>query len=295
MRLVIISGRSGSGKTIALHALEDLGFYCIDNLPIFFLPELEQEIGKRHPLVAVSLDARNIPSDSVHLKNVVQDLNVRGESCEILYLDANENILLQRFSETRRKHPLTDVSTSLREAVRKEHEILTPIANLADLTIDTSPLSRQELHNLIRDRLAHHNGSQIQLLLKSFGFKHGLPPDADFVFDVRCLPNPYWRLELRALSGLDEPVIDYLETIPEVQGMLKTLCHFLETWIPHFEADNRSYITIAVGCTGGQHRSVYMVESIAKKISHKINNTQIRHRELKDLSNLKFPPIAESI
>lgn len=281
MRLVIISGRSGSGKTIALHVLEDLGFYCIDNLPIFFLPELEKEIGNSHPLVAVSLDARNIPSDSTHLKTMVQDLNARGKSCEILYLDAQENALLQRFSETRRKHPLTDNTTSLREAIRKEHELLTPIAALADLTIDTSPLSRQELHNLIRDRIAHHNGSQVQLLLKSFGFKHGLPPDADFVFDVRCLPNPYWKIDLRALSGLDEPVIQYLEGIPEVQSMLKHICSFLETWIPHFEADNRSYVTIAVGCTGGQHRSVYMVETIAKTISRQIANTQIRHRELK--------------
>jgi UPF0042 nucleotide-binding protein len=280
MRLIIISGRSGSGKTIALHVLEDLGFYCIDNLPIFFLPELEKEIGNSHPLVAVSLDARNIPSDSTHLKTVVQDLHERGKSCEILYLDAQENALLQRFSETRRKHPLTDNTTSLREAIRKEHELLTPIAALADLTIDTSPLSRQELHNLIRDRIAHHNGSQVQLLLKSFGFKHGLPPDADFVFDVRCLPNPYWKIDLRALSGLDEPVIQYLEEIPEVQSMLKHICNFLETWIPHFEADNRSYVTIAIGCTGGQHRSVYMVETIAKTISRQIANTQIRHREL---------------
>jgi UPF0042 nucleotide-binding protein len=281
MRLAIISGRSGSGKTIALHALEDLGFYCIDNLPLFFLPELEKEIGHIHPLVAVSLDARNIPHDTTHLRNLVQDLHDRGKSCEILYLDAHENVLLQRFSETRRKHPLTDNITSLREAIRKEHEMLTPIANLADLTIDTSPLSRQELHNLIRDRIAHHDGSQIQLLLKSFGFKHGLPPDADFVFDVRCLPNPYWQVELRTLTGLDADVIRYLEAIPEVQDLLKNICSFLETWIPHFEADNRSYITIAIGCTGGQHRSVYMVESIAKKISHQITNTQTRHRELK--------------
>lgn len=283
MRLIVISGRSGSGKTIALHALEDLGFYCIDNLPILFLPELEQEIGDLHPLVAVSLDARNIsnPIDATNLKDMVQDLHQRGKSCEILYLDADENVLLQRFSETRRKHPLTDSNTSLREAIRKERDILTPIAALADLTIDTSPLNRQALHNLIRDRVTHHNGSQIQLLLKSFGFKHGLPPDADFVFDVRCLPNPYWQIELRALTGQDSPVIQFLQNCTEVQNMLDNLCLFLETWIPHFEADNRSYMTIAIGCTGGQHRSVYMVESLAKKLGNKIGNMQIRHRELK--------------
>ncbi len=284
MRLVIISGRSGSGKTIALHALEDLGFYCIDNLPSSFLPELEKQVGSLHPSVAVSIDVRNSPGDSLHFKTVINDLNKAKKRCEIVYLDANENTLLKRFSETRRKHPLTDQATSLREAIRKEYEILSPVANLADLIIDTSPLTSQELKNLIRDRIAHHQESQIQLLLQSFGFKYGLPPDADFIFDVRCLPNPYWQPNLKALSGLDNLVIDYLAKIPEVQQLLIDICTFIEKWIPHFEADHRSYVTIAIGCTGGQHRSVYMVESIAKKIGSKITNTQIRHRELKLVS-----------
>ncbi len=281
MRLVIVSGRSGSGKTIALHALEDLGFYCIDNLPFLLVPELQGQLGSTHPTVAVSVDARNYPSNSLQFKNVIKDLNQTKNKCEIVYLDADENTLLKRFSETRRKHPLSNSSISLREAIQKELEILAPIASLADLIVDTSLLTRQGLYNIIRDRIAHHHEGKIQLLLQSFGFKHGLPPDADFVFDVRCLPNPYWEPELSALNGLDHLVIQYLEKIPEANRLIKDISTFIENWIPYFEADNRSYVTIAIGCTGGQHRSVYMVESLSALIKDKIQNTQTRHRELK--------------
>lgn len=281
MRLVIISGRSGSGKTVALHALEDLGFYCIDNLPFLFLTELESQVGAAHPLVAVSIDVRNSPTDSIQFQNVIDALNKATKKCDIVYLDAEENVLLQRFSETRRKHPLTNQTTSLREAIRKEQDILMPIADLADFTIDTTPLTRQELYHLIRTRIASQPyQDQIQLLLLSFGFKHGLPPNADFVFDVRCLPNPYWQLHLRKLSGLDAPVIEYLQSIPQVQRLLTEISHFIQNWLPAFEADNRSYLTIAIGCTGGQHRSVYMVEGIAKTLEQQVSNLQIRHREL---------------
>lgn len=279
MRLVIISGRSGSGKTIALHALEDLGFYCIDNLPFAFLPELEAQVGQLHPDIAVSIDARNNPSLPL-FHDVLMNLNKSEKKCEIIYLDADENTLLQRFSETRRKHPLTAPNVSLREAIRQEHELLTPIAALADLTINTSPLNRQDLIALIRSRLSHKAQGQIQILLQSFGFKHGLPADVDFVFDVRCLPNPYWKPGLKALTGLDKEVIEYLETIPSVNHFVQDIFNFIEKWIPHFEAEHRNYITIAIGCTGGQHRSVYMVEAIAKKITSTFSNTLIRHREL---------------
>lgn len=281
MRHVIISGRSGSGKTVALHALEDLGFYCIDNLPVALLPELERCIDASHPLVAVSIDARNMPTDLLHFKDIITQLNIHGKTCEILYLDANDNTLLKRFSETRRKHPLSNETTSLREAIRKEHDLLTSIASLADLTIDTSPLNRQALHNLVVDRIARHAHNSLQLLLQSFGFKHGVPPDADFVFDVRCLPNPYWEPHLRESTGLDKEVIQFLKSKSEVNKMLDDIYQFLITWIPHFIANNRSYITIALGCTGGQHRSVYLIETIAKKIKNQIPNTQIRHRELR--------------
>lgn len=280
MRLVIISGRSGSGKTIALHVLEDLGFYCIDNLPVALLPELEKYIPKNQPQVAVSIDARNIPSDLHHLKDIISELNARGKNAEILYLDADENTLLKRYSETRRKHPLSSSKISLREAIRQEQLLLTPIASLADLTIDTTPLSRQKLQNLIRDRVAFSPKSRIQILLQSFGFKHGLPPEADFLFDVRCLPNPYWVPGLRELSGRDPKVAEFLADKHDVQKMLNTLTQFLLEWIPNFEADNRSYLTVALGCTGGMHRSVYLVEALAKKLETTLPNIQIRHREL---------------
>lgn len=283
MRLVIVSGRSGSGKTVALHALEDLGFYCIDNLPISFLPELKTHVPKSHAYVAISIDVRNIPSGDLETFKSLLD-GFKGQSktpADIIYLDADENTLLQRFSETRRKHPLSNDKTSLREAIRKEHELLTPIADLADLTIDTSPLTRQTLYNLIRNRVAlDAPHTQIQLLLQSFGFKHGLPPDADFVFDIRCLPNPYWNPELRGLSGKDNLVCEFLESLPDVRDMLKEIASFLEHWIPRFQADNRSYLSIAIGCTGGQHRSVYMVERLAEVLRKKLPNIQVRHREL---------------
>lgn len=282
MRLVIISGRSGSGKTVALRALEDIGFYCIDNLPIALLSELEKHIGWSQPQVAVSIDARNIETDLLHFKEIISALEASGIHGEILYLDADENSLLKRFSETRRKHPLTKETISLREAIRKEHELLAPIAALADLTIDTNHLSRQALHNLIRDRIAPRSKGQLQVLLQSFGYKHGLPPDADFVFDLRCLPNPYWEPSLRENSGLNENVIHYLDAQPQVQEMLNSIDQFLEKWISSFQADNRSYVTIALGCTGGQHRSVYMVESLAKKLNAKFSPVQIRHRELEN-------------
>ena len=284
MRLVIISGRSGSGKTIALHALEDLGFYCIDNLPFFLVPDLDKQLGSVHPSVAVSVDARNCPSNSAQFNDIIKNLNQAKNRCEIVYLGADENTLLKRFSETRRKHPLSEHSTSLREAIQKELAILTPIASLADIIIDTSTLSRQQLCNIIRDRIAHHHAGKIQLLIQSFGFKHGLPPEADFVFDVRCLPNPYWEPALKPLTGQEPAVMEYLEKIPEVQQLISDICVFIEKWIPHFEADNRSYVTIAIGCTGGQHRSVYIVESLFQKLNTKFLNIQLRHRELKATS-----------
>lgn len=280
MRLIIISGRSGSGKTVALHALEDLGFYCIDNLPIGLLPELERFVGGSHPLVGISIDARNIPSDILQFKDIIQQLKKPGSFTEILYLDADDNTLLKRFSETRRKHPLSNQDVSLREAIRKEQDLLYPIASQADLTLDTTPLGHQELRNLIRDRVTNYIGGSLQLLLESFGYKRGLPPDADFVFDVRCLPNPYWQTELRTLSGKDKPVIDFLMQQPDVKKLSEDIKQFLEKWIPRFAADNRSYLTVALGCTGGQHRSVFLVEYLANQLRDTVKNIQVRHRDV---------------
>lgn len=280
-KLVIVSGRSGSGKTVALHALEDLGYYCVDNLPVTLLSELKSHIKAAHPLVAVSIDARNIPADLVHFKEILDALKSSTPvDCEILYLDADDNTLVKRYSETRRKHPLTRRGTSLREAIQKERDLLAPIANHADYTIDTSHSKRQSLQNLVRDRIIRTESSKLQLLLQSFGYKHGLPPEADFVFDIRCLPNPYWESALRPLTGLDAPVIEFLEQQPDVLKMQNDILNFLLNWIPHFEADNRSYLTIALGCTGGQHRSIYMVESLALMLKSRVPSTEIRHRDL---------------
>ncbi len=285
MRLVIISGRSGSGKTVALNALEDLGFYCIDNLPIAFLPNLEDHLEKPQAQVAVSIDIRNLPPDTTHFKDIITGLRDTNIICEIIYLDADDNTILKRYSETRRKHPLTNAKTTLKDAIREEGELLSPIVSLADLIIETTLLSRQALHSLIHERVASHISNTLQLLLVSFGFKHGLPPDADFVFDLRCLPNPYWQPELRPFTGLDENVIKFLESQEAVGKMLKDIENFVNQWIPCFEADNRSYLTIALGCTGGIHRSVYMAEMLATKLRRKLKNTLIRHRDMPNKSS----------
>ena len=280
MRLVIISGRSGSGKTIALRVLEDLGFYCIDNLPITLLPELGHYIEPRLENIGVSIDVRNIPEGLMHFRDIIKKLNVLGHTCEILYLDATNHVLLKRFSETRRKHPLTNVHTSLQEAMQKERLILESISSLADLTIDTSGLGNQQLHQMIRDRLQAHNAKHVHILIQSFGYKRGLPPDADFIFDIRCLPNPYWQPELRDLSGQEKAVIDFLSAQVDVQAMFQDIVCFLERWIPRFAADNRSYLTIALGCTGGYHRSVYLCDKIASILKKTHPAVQIRHRDL---------------
>ena len=280
MHLIIVSGRSGSGKTIALHALEDLGFYCIDNLPIGLLTALDIEIGGAHPKVAVSIDSRNLPVDLFHFKDILTQLNKPDQSCTIIYLDANESTLLNRFSETRRKHPLSKDNMSLREAIRKENELLFPIASLADLVLDTSNTSQHTLHTLIRNKVEHHRDGHLQLMLQSFGFKYGLPPESDFIFDARCLPNPYWEPDLKPLTGLDKKVQQYLKNKVEVKQMLKDILSFIKNWIPKFKADNRSYLTISIGCTGGCHRSVYLVDQLAKNLNISVNNLIVYHREL---------------
>ena len=281
MRLVVVSGRSGSGKTVSLHVLEDLGYYCVDNLPVDMLPGLVSRLQEDHPRLAVSIDARNLPSDVHVLKDVLQELRKPDWQSEIIYLDADHKSLLRRFSETRRRHPLTNERVSLQEAIEREHVLLSPLASMADMTIDTSNLTHHELCGLIRDRVARKNTNGLQLLIQSFGYKHGMPADADFIFDVRCLPNPYWQPELRGLKGTDQLVAAFLQVCPEVEQMIEDIIRFLENWIPRFEADNRSYLTVGVGCTGGHHRSVYVTEQLVERALKSNLNVQIRHRDLK--------------
>ena len=283
MRLVIVSGLSGSGKSVALHTLEDLGYYCIDNLPAGLLSVLAQELSLAATPVqnaAVGIDARNLPQALQQFSQVLDQLKQRGISSEILFLTCETETLIKRFSETRRRHPLSNSGAALAEAVEQERALLEPIAQRADLFIDTSLTNIHQLRDLVLSRVARQSRNRLSLLFESFGYKHGIPRDADFVFDARCLPNPHWQPELRPLSGHDKPVAQYLDSEPQVAAMHEQLRSFLEQWIPAFEAGNRSYLTIAVGCTGGQHRSVYLVERLARHFQTHYPNVVTRHREL---------------
>ncbi len=284
MQLVIVSGRSGSGKSTALAVLEDNNFYCIDNLPAELLLNLvENTLLANDPAtqqVAVSIDARNLPHQLEQLPQLLAQIKQRNIDCDVLYLDASNASLLKRFSETRRRHPLTKGSLSLAEAIEAEKQMLAPIAQLADLTIDTTQLNLYQLADCIKLRLLDKPEPTTSILLESFGFKRGLPIDADLVFDVRCLPNPYWEPELRAYSGQDAPVHEYFAQQPEVGEMYADLYAYLSKWLPRIADSNRAYVTVAIGCTGGRHRSVYLVDQLAKALDGKLPNLQIRHRDL---------------
>lgn len=281
MKLVIVSGLSGSGKSIALQVLEDLEYYCIDNLPVNMLEALSKEITSlKYENVAIGIDARNVATELEEFPQQLKQLQKSNIECEIFFLEASNAALLKRFSETRRKHPLSNKETPLNEAIIQERYLLEPISSKADLRLDTSATNVHQLRDLIKARVQKADNQSISIMLESFGFKHGVPINADFVFDVRCLPNPHWVPELRPLTGLDKPVNDYLDEHEEVTEMYNDIMTFMEKWIPRFEADNRSYITIAIGCTGGQHRSVYLVNKLAKKMKTQHNNVLSRHREI---------------
>lgn len=284
MKLVILSGLSGSGKSVALHTLEDLGYYCIDNLPLFLLKDLvlrlNDSLNQAFTQTAVGIDARTSPDELRYLPELVQSAQKKGIECRVIFLDTQTDTLIRRFSETRRKHPLTRGDRPLREAIHLERRLLEPIRRTADIRFDTTQTNIHELRSRVRGWLVGSQSPNALILLQSFGFKHGVPQDVDFVFDVRCLPNPHWQPALKALTGLDPMVVEFLESSPEVRRMRDDILAFFERWIPSFETDGRSYLTIAIGCTGGQHRSVYMAETLRQHfegIGHKV---MVRHREL---------------
>ncbi len=284
MKLIIVTGLSGSGKSIALHSLEDEGYYCIDNMPVFlliaFATNLVEQPDVNFELTAVGIDARSGPEDFSEIPRLVEKLKQDGIDCEIVVLEAQDDVLIKRFSETRRKHPLTDEHTTLAEAITQERELLQPLILASDLRIDTSYSNQHQLRKTIRTRVAQAAENKLSLQIESFGFKHGVPRDADFVFDIRCLPNPHWQQELRPLTGKDKAVADFLAEQPDTNRMFNDISRFIENWIPSFQADGRSYLTVAIGCTGGQHRSVYMTERLCDYFEQ-TEITAIRsHREL---------------
>lgn len=284
MNLIIVSGMSGSGKSIALHLLEDMGYYCIDNLPISMLPSLIKEFNSKTSEtvqdIAIGIDARNIPDSLNDFESCLNELNKNKISYKVFYLEANDESIIKRYSETRRKHPLSKPNMSLAEAITLEKKLLEPVAYCADLTFDTSLTNVHQLRERIKERLINDNAATTSILIESFGFKHGAPINADFVFDVRCLSNPHWVPELRAQTGQDKAVIEFLESNQDVETMYNDILFFIKKWLPKFIAENRSYMTIAIGCTGGQHRSVYITEKIVSELIKDYSTILMRHREL---------------
>ena len=284
MRLVIVSGLSGAGKSVTLHVLEDIGYYCIDNLPAALLKSLVDEVSsgaeKTGRLLAVGIDARNRLRDIEKLPSLIEEFREHNIQTEVLFVLADDEVLLKRYGETRRRHPLAGHGSALRTAIQEEREILSEVINSADLIIDTSRTSIYELADIIRDRVDRRGPRSISILIESFGYKHGIPADADFVFDLRCLPNPYWQHELRHLTGLDKDVRDFLEAHEEVASLHDDLVEFLKRWIPLYDKAHRGFLTIAIGCTGGQHRSVYMADRLAASLRPDHPTIRTRHNEL---------------
>ena len=284
MRLVVVSGLSGSGKSVALNMLEDLGWFCVDNIPAGLLPSLVsytlQDDAPIYRRLAVGLDARNRPGELEAVPEQIADFRRSGIRCEEIYLHADDETLLRRFAETRRHHPLAGAGVSLAEAVAAERVLLHTLADSADLVLDTRALSVHALRELIRQRVEERRTGHVSILFESFAYKTGVPGDADFVFDSRALPNPYWEPALKSLTGRDPPVQAFLEASPAVASLIDDIVRFLEARIPEFERTNRGYLTVAIGCTGGQHRSVYLVERLAARFAGLRSQVLTRHTAL---------------
>lgn len=279
MELIIISGRSGSGKSVALRALEDAGYYCVDNIPLPSIPTLTYYLTQENRSAVISLDIRNLPNTP----NAIEELLTQLEplNAKLIFLDCERNTLIRRYSDSRRIHPLsTQDDLSLEGALDLEQKLLEPLVQNANYIIDTSHLSSHELAENLRQILQGSTEKELKIIFQSFGFKYGLPADSDYVFDVRFLPNPHWNPELRPMTGLEQPVIDFLERQTEVHNFIYQTRNYLEMWLPMLEQNNRSYLTIAIGCTGGKHRSIFIAEQLAKYFQAKGKNVQVRHKSL---------------
>lgn len=284
MKLIIISGLSGSGKSVALHTMEDEGFYCVDNFPLGLLTEFVDQINKQqiqiYDEVAVGIDARSGANDLKEFDATIKAIRNKNIEVEIVYIHADLNELIKRFSDTRRRHPLTRKGIPLAEAIDIERNLLLPIARDADLNLDTTHTNVHQLRSLIKNTIISRPKKQLSILIQSFGFKHSTPTDSDFVFDVRCLPNPHWEPALQALTGQDKAVQDFFNRHDDVLDMIDHIKTFMQHWIPKFAEQSRYYLTISIGCTGGQHRSVFIAEQLHKHFSSQYAGTSIRHREM---------------
>ncbi len=285
MELVIVSGRSGAGKTVALRCIEDLGYYCVDNLPVVLLPNLVEVSKGKYERIAVSIDVRNLPTDPNSIHEILQTIQQLDELKVVsLFIDADDAILIKRYSETRRIHPLTKLGNfSLEQAIKHESSLLAPLSSYTDLRIDTGNLNIYNLSEIITTRLLGRKSKELVIVIESFGFKNGNPKDADFVFDARFLPNPHWVPKLRALTGLDDGVIEFLKTKESVLEYINQIDVFINNWLPQIERNNRSYLTIAIGCTGGQHRSVFIAEQLVERLKNRNKTVQVRHLALESL------------
>jgi len=286
VRIIIVSGLSGSGKSVALHMLEDLGFYCIDNIPAALLkPFVSHTVRSPEPAydrTAIGLDARNTAAEIATVPKLVDELKRSGIHCEVLFLLAGEDELLRRFAETRRKHPMIRDDVGLRDAIAMERSLLEPVVYAADLVIDTSRMGVRELREIVHQRVEQRTAGRLSITFESFGFKHGIPGDADFVFDARSIANPYWEPTLRKLTGRDSDVIRFLAEQAAAGRLIEDIATFIDARIGEYEASNRGYLTVAVGCTGGQHRSVYIVDRLAERFAQRFANVTARHSGLPD-------------
>lgn len=279
MEIIIISGRSGAGKSVALRALEDSGYYCVDNIPLDLLPQLTDILSQSQSSVAISLDIRNIPNSANTLEQTLNTLQ-KYHQLKIIFLEADRGTLIRRYSDSRRLHPLSLKDLSLEAAIDEEYRYLEPLIQHANFIIDTTHLSTHTLAERLREFLRGNSDKELKIVVESFGFKYGIPLDADYVFDVRFLPNPHWDPTLRPMTGLDAPVAEFLNSHTQVNEFIYLTRNYIDTWLPMLEKNNRSYLTIAIGCTGGKHRSVYIAQQLGEYFQAKGKIVQIQHKSL---------------